>query len=1001
MSHSAYPYDAESPSSQQSSDGADGEINVLELTKEMAQFFYDRYMLNGNPDDLESALGESREGVDMLREGDPDDLVHMQDLLSRCLVERHLETGSEEELEEAIAIAEQLYEARTKDDRRLSILAHNYARAVGYLPRNHEHLNTMVRLLEEAVDAAPQARSILQAPLETRLQDEPGEHVNILNTLASALDDRFQVAGSLDDLNRSIEIMEKLLAAVPQDKCEGDRAHWLSNLSASLLRRFEQDPEGEDAHIDLIRAADLAASALDRTSRHDPRRFMVLSGAAQPFARLAAEFEDESILNKAITCLRGAQEAAPPGNPIHIELGANLAMRLFQMSEMTSSASTADEAVTVAESTLTITPEGHPSRPHLHNLVGLFYYSRFMRRDLQAEAERNAAKARPHLEAALSSAVYTPVYRRVQAGRLLLRVCCEIDDWTGARAAALAAVELIPNITPRSIANADRQRLLGGGDVVGFGSDGAAAVLNTVAASSSSSSSSSSTSSSAAVYEAIHLLETGRGTLAASVASLRADLSALQVSKPDLAARFVALRDELQQQLPGPPQRHHETGLAFDALLGEVRALPGGFGRGFMRAPSEADARAAARDGPLVVLTASRYRGVDAILVESDGVRLVPLAADVTLEALESRAGGDAASPELLEWLWVGIASPVLDLLGFKGPPPDGAPFPRLWWIPTGILSGFPLHAAGRHAIGSTDTVIDRVMSSYSPSIRALLAARSRPYTAAAAAPPSSTKHSKALLVAMPSTPGFSPLSHAREEVTVVDNLLAGSGFERVALVESGGGDDDDNDDGDAHQPRKALVVQHLQGCHIFHFAGHGKEDPSDPSCSALLLHDWETNPLTVGSLLDLNLGSKDGGSPPFLAYLSACETGQVSDEKFRDESIHLISAYQLAGFRHVIGTLWSVDDLACVEMAREVYRVLLEDGFSDESVCRGLHVAYRKLRDIALQAQAKRTAGRVAKGDGEAVRHGKREVEADDSTDDGLEDEEESVWIPYVHFGV
>jgi CHAT domain-containing protein len=55
--------------------------------------------------------------------------------------------------------------------------------------------------------------------------------------------------------------------------------------------------------------------------------------------------------------------------------------------------------------------------------------------------------------------------------------------------------------------------------------------------------------------------------------------------------------------------------------------------------------------------------------------------------------------------------------------------------------------------------------------------------------------------------------------------------------------------------------------------------------------------------------------NPPFLVYLSAYgRLDQNKDNKSIDESIYLTSAFQLAGFRHVIGTLWHVDDEICVD---------------------------------------------------------------------------------------
>jgi len=43
---------------------------------------------------------------------------------------------------------------------------------------------------------------------------------------------------------------------------------------------------------------------------------------------------------------------------------------------------------------------------------------------------------------------------------------------------------------------------------------------------------------------------------------------------------------------------------------------------------------------------------------------------------------------------------------------------------------------------------------------------------------------------------------------------------------------------------------------------------------------------------------------PGVLAYLSACSTA-VTGPELADESVHIVSAFQLAGYQHVIGTLW------------------------------------------------------------------------------------------------
>jgi hypothetical protein len=79
--------------------------------------------------------------------------------------------------------------------------------------------------------------------------------------------------------------------------------------------------------------------------------------------------------------------------------------------------------------------------------------------------------------------------------------------------------------------------------------------------------------------------------------------------------------------------------------------------------------------------------------------------------------------PELLKWLWGGLASPVLTALGFHRPLSKNGGGPgecsRIWRMPTGMLIVVLLHAAGIHYPKSKDTLLNRAMPSYSASCTA------------------------------------------------------------------------------------------------------------------------------------------------------------------------------------------------------------------------------------------------------------------------------------------
>ena len=180
----------------------------------------------------------------------------------------------------------------------------------------------------------------------------------------------------------------------------------------------------------------------------------------------------------------------------------------------------------------------------------------------------------------------------------------------------------------------------------------------------------------------------------------------------------------------------------------------------------------------------------------------------------------------------------------------------------------------------------------------------------------------------------------------------------------------------------------------MFHFAGHGHTDANNPSMSYLKL-GGEDGILTVGELMDLNL-SKD---PPFLAYLSACETGRFKDVRYADESLHLIGACQTSGFRHVIGTLWEVRDDLCMEVAAAVYKGISDHGTTDRAVCQGLHDAVRALRKNWVKNHANRlyrASQQITRKDvaDKSQLELRNIVLVDDDEDEKLE------WIPFVHFG-
>ncbi|KAG5761249.1 hypothetical protein H9Q72_010650 [Fusarium xylarioides] len=474
-----------------------------------------------------------------------------------------------------------------------------------------------------------------------------------------------------------------------------------------------------------------------------------------------------------------------------------------------------------------------------------------------------------------------------------------LGNWEEGLKIAEYALELIPAYTPRYLRWSEAQSLLS--RITGLASFAAAFSLQ----------------SGKAEGATLALLEKGRGVAADLLYDLRLDFGTRKFAdlKPEYKETLLSSIGRLENpvELPGPLPDELTSGTAELARRLEASKIVDDFMESFSTRlkPDNTGFTGFTRTGPIVIINVS-FR-CDAFIIKHV-VETIPLPL-LSEEDLERRLrDGNLGSLNTLEWLWDTTTDPILDHLGYSEMP--SGEWPQICWIPTGALSRFPLHAAGYHQDQTGRTVIDRVMSSYSSSLNAILEGGAKDKRNSSA---------KAVLVAMQKTPGSSSLPHAPKEISIVRKLCDTM---ELCTVE----------------PKRQTqeVLAELKDCDIFHFAGHGETDETNPLKSQLRLEDWQTQSLAVSDLLNLKLRD----NPPFLAYLSACGTSQIKDKRLLDESLHLISACRLAGFRHVVGTLWEVGDEACVDVAETVYQELKDSGMDDGSVCRGLHNAVRKIRD-------------------------------------------------------
>ncbi|KAM0337649.1 hypothetical protein ACHAPU_011527 [Fusarium lateritium] len=529
---------------------------------------------------------------------------------------------------------------------------------------------------------------------------------------------------------------------------------------------------------------------------------------------------------------------------------------------------------------------------------------------------------------------------RARAGTNIALQCINDEDWQEAYDALQKVIELLPRISPRTLARGDQQHTLKEFSEVASLAASCALQLGKTDA------------------EVLEILESGRGITSGLIINQRNDVSELELVDKDLAARYELLRDRVSQlstekdkfttRTEFLPRVIETSGDLFydasfaraeerrasvrelDDLEQHIREELHGFER-FQLSPSKEQMQAMASNHPIVSINGSSIRA-DAFLITSSEIRSIQLPDDTYTKLLafaKKLIGSEKLSQGLpstlfdrneelrtnLEWLWTAVVEPILsslkeDLTRLTPKPFSSNPnsnLPRLLWVTNGVAGLCPLHAAGRHEGKSKDNTASHVISSYVTTLKALNYAKDmklRPLT---------QDGQQVVITSMPQTVGQADIS-ADEEAKAIQAIFENSELPKPKVLSL---------------PSKREVLEALKTCNIAQFACHGEANPIDPSNGGLLLADaikpGTPDCLTIHDLIDLHRKNSQ------IAYLSACSTAENAAESLLDEIVHLASTFQLVGFPHVIGTMWEANNKAAIDVARVFYKKLI--GFTQQPV--------------------------------------------------------------------
>ncbi|MBQ0977865.1 CHAT domain-containing protein [Micromonospora sp. M61] len=939
---------------------SDADMRRPNVLSALGDVLYQRYREGGRPALLDEALALVRLAVDSMTASSPGYAVAANNL-ANVLLERHQITGDSTALtegaarlrsvltvpnldpadhalvlgtlgtalvleHEATGNAEALIEAERALATTLELTPPGGTLRAGYL-------NTLGNVYSDRFRRAGDREALDRATLFYRQAVEALGHSDtsypaFIANLANTLADRYELYGDLPALNEAVALLHQ---AMDQSAPSG-RALIGSNLGAALLRKYQRERD----QVVLNQAIYALENALHVADIGDTRQPMILNNLANALHEAYKLTGDAARLRDAQRCYRQAASAGGDGDPITAMALSNLGNVLVDVHQRFADQDALAEGIDALREAASHTHSGHAIRGQILTNLGSALRTQHRltpSEGLAAEAGQAFAEA-----AQLSS---TAPRRRVAAARAWAESAVATDGNEALHAYQLA-VDLLPDVAPHHMHRQDQEHGLT--SLGGLAADAAAVAL-----------------AGGDVMEALRLVESARGVLVSHTIDRQHDLALLQREASDLVHEYTVLRMQLDAPtstitsplLAASPtgnktrrrhpsyadevERRRELTERWARLLQDIRNRPGL--EGFRTPPTAADILVDAGDGPVVVLNVSRYRS-DALIILRRRVWSIPLPALTPKSVSEqvmacSRALGEAHNPhapimerqiaenellQILAWLWDAVAQPVLDALA-----PYLSGTRRIWWVPTGLLSFLPIHAAGHYDKPAT-TLLDRAVSSYAPTIRSLGHARRRRPSSAA----------RTLLVGMPETPGWAALPVAVSECEAVAQLVRSA----TRLV----GKD---------AVRQRLIAELGQHQH-FHFAGHAHGNLAAPSDGRLLLHDHARTPFTVADVVRLDLTGAE------LAFLSGCDTA-LSGIDLADEAINLASAFHLAGFRHVVASLWAINDALAHQVAAPVWRSV-SDRNTTASIAAATNEGVRALRD-AWQRCPSRWAGYIHVG--------------------------------------
>ncbi|KAF5319112.1 hypothetical protein D9611_014103 [Ephemerocybe angulata] len=930
----------------------DGHGNLPALLNNLGNSFTRRFERTGELSYIADAISVQQKAVDLTPHDHPD-LPAWLNNLGSSFIRRFEHTGELSYIADAISAHQKAVDLTPHGHTDLPSCLNNLGTSSAFHFERTGELSDIadaISVQQKAVDLTPDGHV-----------DAPG----YLTNLGISFTCRFHRTGEVSDITYAISAQQKAVELTPGG--HPGLPAWLNNLGISFKCRYERTGELSDI-ADAISAQQKAVDLTPHGHTDLPSR---LSNLGISFLRRFERTGELSDIADAIPAHQKAVELTPHGHAdlprwLH-NLGSSFQCRYERTGELSDIA----DAISVMQKAANLIPDGHAGLPLLLINLGNSLYSRFISKRNTEDLEESLS----HYKAAALSIVGPPRDKLKAAtrwARTLIEHFPQSPDIITSFETALAQVALIAGLEQTV-----RGRYTQLERISGLPLEAAAAACAVDRAD-----------------KALEWLEQGRCLVWTQQNNLRNPLDDLRSHNKDLAQDIANVSRQLENagssrgqsnvdmslsekiSLESEARVHLDLARKWEDLLKTARAIPGF--ASFLKPLSCSSLMQDVPESAIVVINVDEGRcDALALLPGLDEPLHIPLptfsfkkAADYRTELasqlrehhlrareeqemdIQSSERGIGPAPigrhgknpvcRVLRNLWHEVVKPILEGLGFQHMHQTGGQLPpRLWWCPTGPLSFLPLHAAGIYRGSNRESVSDYVVSSYTPTVTAVTDRVKNRRSV-------DVKASGLFLTSQPKVPGASPIPGTTSEVRAILKRAEESGV-RVMKCEG-------------EELTVDACLTQMQEFSSIHLACHGSQNATEPLRSRFLFHRGS---LELGRIIQSDLKNAD------LAFLSACQTS-TGEEKLSDEAVHLTAGMHAAGYRRVIGTMWSIGDKAAQEVAINFYDYLLTplDGAGDGGF------------DGALSAFA--------------LDHATRKLRL------RLDDSEHSLltWIPFVHFG-